>query len=166
MKHFKRVSHKIDLDLLTKKDIIAFSQQCQMELFFKNKTKFFAHATFKGLAKTFKIVMEQVEHAPGVSGIQLAYVPHKKLIPLNEDDDPPTNYPPFDAKAIACASILKVCVVFLGQSATAITLLEENRPFCDTFCINMVMVWNILFEMFWQMPMWLHAASSKKGEEW
>ncbi len=39
MKHFKSVSCKIDLDSLTKKDIITFSQQHQMELFFKNKTE-------------------------------------------------------------------------------------------------------------------------------
>jgi hypothetical protein len=38
MKHFKRVSCKINLGLLTKKDIIVFSQHCQMELSFKKKT--------------------------------------------------------------------------------------------------------------------------------
>jgi hypothetical protein len=53
MKHFKCVSCKIDLDSLTKKDIIAFSQQRLMELTFKNKTKSFAQATFKNLAKTY-----------------------------------------------------------------------------------------------------------------
>ena len=47
MKHFKRMSHKINLDLLTNKDIIAFSQQHLMELSFKKKTKGFAQATFK-----------------------------------------------------------------------------------------------------------------------
>jgi hypothetical protein len=77
MKHFKRVSCKIDLDSLTKRDIITFSQQRQMELTFKNKTKGFAQATFKDLAKTFKTVMEQLEHAHGVSGIMLTYVPRK-----------------------------------------------------------------------------------------
>jgi hypothetical protein len=30
MKHYKRMSCKIDLEMLTKKDIIAFSQQRQM----------------------------------------------------------------------------------------------------------------------------------------
>jgi hypothetical protein len=162
MKHFKRVSHKMDLGSLTKKDIIVFSQQHQMELSFKNNTKGFVQATFKDLAKTFEVVMEQLEHACGVSGIQLAYVPRKKLIPLDEDDDPPTNYPSLDAKAIACASILEDHVALPDQSATAITLLEEDRPFCNTFCIDMVMVWNILFEMFGQMPAWLHATSTKK----
>jgi hypothetical protein len=39
---------------LTKKDIIAFSQQRQMELTSKNKTEGFAQATFKDLAKTSK----------------------------------------------------------------------------------------------------------------
>ncbi len=39
MKHFKSMSCKIDLGSLTKKDIMAFSQQRQMELFFKNKTE-------------------------------------------------------------------------------------------------------------------------------
>jgi hypothetical protein len=58
MKHFKHMSHKIDLETLNKKDIIAFSQQCQMELSFKNKTKGFAQATFKDLAKTFEVVIE------------------------------------------------------------------------------------------------------------
>ncbi len=66
MKHFKHVSCKIDLDSLTKKDIIAFGQQRQMELTFKNKTKGFAQATFKDLAKTLETVMEQLEHARGV----------------------------------------------------------------------------------------------------
>jgi hypothetical protein len=98
---------------LTKKDIIAFSQQCQMELTFKNKTKGFAQATFKDLAKTFKMVMEQLKHAHGVSGVQLAYVPRKNLIPLDEDDNPPTNYLSLDAKA-ARAPILKEHVAFPG----------------------------------------------------
>ncbi len=106
--------------------------------------------------------MEQLEHARGVSNIQLAYVLCKKLIPLDEDDNPPTNYLSLDAKVIACAQILKDCVAFPGQSPTAIALIEENGPFCHTFCINMVTVWNILFEMFGQMPAWLHAASTKK----
>jgi hypothetical protein len=83
MKHFKRMSCKIDLDSLTKKDIIVFSQQCQIDLIFKKKTEGFAQATFKDLAKTFKTVMEQLEHARGVSGIMLAYVPRKNLIPLD-----------------------------------------------------------------------------------
>jgi hypothetical protein len=133
-----------------------------MEVTFKNKTEGFAQATFKDLAKTFKTVMEQLEHACGVSGVQLVYLPHKKLIPLDEDDDPPTNYLSLDAKAIACAPILKDRVTLPGQSAKAIALLEENGPFCNTFRIDMVMVWNILFEMFWQMPTWLHAALTKK----
>ncbi len=162
MKHFKCVSCKIDLDSLTKKDIIAFSQQCQIQLTFKNKTKGFAQATFKDLAKTFETVMEQLEHARGVSGFMLAYVPRKNLIPLDEDEDPPTNYPSLDAKAIACTPILKEHVALPGQSAKAIALLEENGPFCNTFHINMVTVWNILFEMFGQTPAWLHAASTKK----
>jgi hypothetical protein len=67
-----------------------------------------------------------------------------------------------DANGIACAQILEDRVAFPGQSATAITLLEENGPFCDTYCIDMVTVWNILFEMFGQMPAWLHAALTKK----
>ncbi len=162
MKQFKRVSCKIDLDSLTKKDIIAFSQQHQMELSFKNKNEGFSQATFKDLAKTFKVVIEQLEHARGVAGTPLAYVPRKKLISLDEDDDPPTNYPSLDAKVIAHAPILEDRVAFPGQSAAAIALLEENRPFCDTFRINMVMVWNILYEMFGQTPTWLHATSTKK----
>jgi hypothetical protein len=39
MKHFKRVSCKIDLDSLTKKDIIAFSQQHQMSRPSRTKPK-------------------------------------------------------------------------------------------------------------------------------
>jgi hypothetical protein len=138
------------------------SQQRQMELSFKNKTKGFVQTTFKDLAKTFEVVMEQLEHAHGVSGVQLAYVPHKTLILLDEDEDPPTNYPSLDAKAIACAPILEDHVTFPGQFATAITLLEENGLFSDTFRINMVTVWNILFEMFGQTPMWLHTTLTKK----
>jgi hypothetical protein len=114
MKHYKRVSCKIDLASLTKRDIIAFSQQLKIELFFKNNTKGFAQATFKEFAKTFKVVIEQLEHARGAAGIPLAYVPHKKLIPLDEDDNPPTNYPSLDAKAIACAPILEDHVAFPG----------------------------------------------------
>ncbi len=77
----------------------------------------------------------------------LAYVPRKNLIPLDDDKDPPTNYPSLDAEAIARALILEEHVALPGQSAKAIALLEENGPFCDTFRINMVMVWNVLFEM-------------------
>jgi hypothetical protein len=53
-------------------------------------------------------------------------------------------------------------VAFPGQSATAIILLEENGLFCDTFRINMETVWNILFEMFGQTAVWLHASLTKK----
>ncbi len=53
-----------------------------MELTFKNKTKGFAQATFKDLAKTFEVVMEQLEHAPVVAGVQLSYVPRKKTHPI------------------------------------------------------------------------------------
>ncbi len=133
-----------------------------MELTFKNKTEGFAQATFKDLTKTFEMVMEQLEHACGVSGVMLAYVPHKNLIPLDEEEDPPTNYPPLDAEAIARTPIIEGHVALPGQSAKAIALLEENGPFCNTFRINMVMVWNILFEIFGQMPAWLHAALTKK----
>jgi hypothetical protein len=49
-----------------------------MELSFKIKTKGFAQATFKDLAKTFEVVIEQLEHAHGVAGVPLAYVPRKK----------------------------------------------------------------------------------------
>jgi hypothetical protein len=114
MKHFKHVSCEIDLESLTKKDIIVFSQQRQMELTFKNKTKGFAQATFKDLAKTFETVMEQLEHACGVSGVMLAYVSRKNLIPLDEDKDPPTNYPSLDAEAIARAPILEEHVALPG----------------------------------------------------
>ncbi len=162
MKHYKCISCKIDLASLTKKNIIAFSQQCQLELSLKNKTEGFAQATFKDLAKTFEVVIKQLEHAHGVAGIPLTYVPRKKLIPSDEDDNPPTNNLSLDAKAIACAPILEDHVAFPGQSATAIALLEQNGPFCNTLCINMVMVWNILYEMFGQTPAWLHAASTKK----
>jgi hypothetical protein len=127
MKHFKRVLREIDLDSLTKKDIIAFSQQRQMELIFKNKTKGFAQATFKDLTKTSKMVIEQLEHAREVSGIMLTYVPHKNLILLDEYKDPPTNYPSLDAKAIALAPILKEHVALPGQSAKAIALLDPGR---------------------------------------
>ncbi len=72
--------------MLTKKNIIALSQQRQMELSFKNKTEGFAHATFKDLAKAFEVVIEQLEHAHGVADILLAYVPHKNIILLDEDD--------------------------------------------------------------------------------
>ncbi len=92
----------------------------------------------------------------------LTYVPRKNLILLDEDEDPPTNYPSLDAEAITHAPILKEHVALPGQSAKAIALLGENGPFCNTFCINMVTVWNILFKMFGQTPAWLHAASTKK----
>jgi hypothetical protein len=124
--------------------------------------KAFAQATFKVLAKSSEVVMEQLEHACGVSGVHLTYFSRKKLILLDEDDDPPMNYPSLDAKAFACAPILEDPVAFPGQSATAIALLEENGPFCDTFRINMVTVWSILFEMFGKMPVWLHATLTKK----
>jgi hypothetical protein len=88
--------------------------------------------------------------------------PVRKLIPLDERVDPPTNYPSLDAKTIARAPILKDRVAFPGQSATAIALLEENGLFCDTFHIDMVTVWNILFEILGQMPAWLHAVLTKK----
>ena len=45
---------------------------------------------------------------------------------------------------------------------TAIALLEQNGPFCDAFHIDVMMVWNILYEMFEQTPMWLHATLTKK----
>jgi hypothetical protein len=162
MKHYKCMSHKIDLETLTKKDIISFSQQHQMELSFKNKANGYAQNTFKDLAKTFEVVIEQLEHCCGVAGVPLAYVPRKNIIPRGKYDDPPENHPSLDAKAIARALILKDGIAFPGQSVTAIALLEQNGPFCNTFCINMVMVWNILYKIYEQTPAWFHAAPTKK----
>ena len=139
MKYNKRMSCKIDLKTMTKKDIIMFSQQHQVELLFKDKNNGYAQATFKDLAKTFEVVIEQLEQCHGVEGVPLAYVPRINIIPRDKDDDPPENYPSLDAKAIACAPILEDDVAFPGQSVTAIALLEQNRPFCDIFCINIVM---------------------------
>jgi hypothetical protein len=133
-----------------------------MEASSKNKTDGYTQATFKDLAKTFEVVIEQLEQCHGVAGVLLAYVPCINIIPRDKDDDPPENYPSLDAKAIACAPILEDDVAFPGQSVTAIALLEQNGPFCDTFRINMVMVWNILYKSFGQTPVWLHAAPTKK----
>jgi hypothetical protein len=162
MAHYKCMSCKIDLETLTKKDIITFSQQRQMELSLKNKNKGYAHATFKDLAKTFEVVIKQLEHARGVASIPLAYVPRQNIIPLDEDEDPLTNYPSLAAKVIACAPILKDHVAFPGQSATAIAMLDQNRPFCNSFRMDMLTAWNILYEMFGKMPAWLHVALTKK----
>ncbi len=140
MKHYKRVSCEIDLKTLTKKDIIVFSQQHQMELSFKNKTNGYAQATFKDLAKLFEVVIKQLDHCRGGTGVPLAYVPCKNLIPRDKDDDPPINYPSLDAKAIARAPILEDNAALPGQSATAIALLEQNGPFCNTVRIDMVKV--------------------------
>jgi hypothetical protein len=90
------------------------------------------------------------------------HVPRKNLILLDDNEDPPTNYPSLDAEAIARTPILEEHVALPGQSAKAIALLEENGPFCNTFRIDMVTVWNILFEMFGQTPVWLHATPTKK----
>ncbi len=147
MKNYKRLSCKIDLKTLTKKDIIAFSQKCQIELSFKNKTNGYAQATFKDIAKTFEVVIEKLEHCCGVIGVPLSYILHKNLIPRDKDDDPLTNYPSLDAKAIAHAPIFKDNATLPGQSVTAIALLEQNGPFCNTFHINIV-TWNILYKMF------------------
>jgi hypothetical protein len=68
-------------------------------------------------------------------------------------------------QGIAHAPILKDHVAFPSQSTTATTLLEQNGPFFDTFCINMVTVWNVLYEMIGQTPAWLHAASTKKEKQ-
>jgi hypothetical protein len=54
-KHYKRMSCKIDLEMLTKKDIIAFSQQRQMELSFKNKPKAMPKPLSRTLPKPLKL---------------------------------------------------------------------------------------------------------------
>jgi hypothetical protein len=45
-----------------------------MEMSFKNKANGYAQATFKHLAKTFEVVIKQLEHCRGVTSIQPAYV--------------------------------------------------------------------------------------------
>jgi hypothetical protein len=162
MKHYKHVSCKINHNTIAKKDIIAFSKQHQMELPFYNKTNSYAQVTFKDLTKTFEVVIEQIEHCQGITGVQLAYVPCKNLSPKHAHQDPLGNYPSLDAKVIACAPILKDDTAGPDKPATAIALLEQNGPFRDTFCINMLTVWNVLYEMFGQTPAWLHAALTKK----
>ncbi len=107
-------------------------------------------------------MIKQLEHCPGVTGIPLTYVPCKNLILRDKYDDPLENYPPLDTKTIACVLILDDNAALPGQSVTAITLLEQSGPFCNTFRINVVTVWNILYEMFGQTPAWLHAALTKK----
>ena len=82
MHNKRRVSHKVQLDEITKSDILGLSQQLQMELSFTNKTKGYDQATFKDLTKTFGVVTEELlEHCPGIAGVPLANVFCPKLIP-------------------------------------------------------------------------------------
>ena len=82
MQNKRRVSRKVQLDEITKSDILGLSQQLQMELSFTNKTKGYDQATFKDLTKTFGVVTEELlEHCPGIAGVPLANVFCPKLIP-------------------------------------------------------------------------------------
>ena len=155
MRHYKRCSCEIDLETMTKKDIIRFSQQRQLELSFMNKHVGYAQATFKDLAKTFEWLLKPLAHARGADGTQLSYVGQKNLIPKRDDDNPLSNYHSYDTEAAASVQILKDVNAVPNQGVISITQLEQNGPFCDSFCINLVTVWNILYEMFGQMPMWL-----------
>jgi hypothetical protein len=162
LKHQKRVSCEIDLSDMTKESILEIEHQRQMEKSFTNKLDGYAHATFKDLAKTFEMVSEQLEHGRGINGVCLAYVVRADLIPPYEDDDPPEDYPSLDAKMIAHAPILEDREIGPDQTALEIKALENSGPFCASFRINMVTVWNILYEMFGQTPAWLHGQSTKK----
>ena len=162
LKHQKRVSREIDLSDMSKESILALDQQRQMEKTFTNKLDGYAQATFKDLAKLFEWVSEQLEHGRGINGEKLAYVVRPDLIPPYEDRDPPENYPSLDAEMIARAPILEDGDIDPDQTALATTALEDSGPFCASFRIDMVTVWNILFEMFGQTPAWLHGQSTKK----
>jgi uncharacterized membrane protein YgcG len=162
LKHQKRVSREIDLSTMTKESILQLDQQRQMEKTFTNKLDGYAQATFKDLAKTFEVVSEQLEHGRGIQGVCLAYAVRADLIPPYEDDDPPKDYPSLDAEMIARAPILEDGEIGPDQTALAIKALEDSGPFCASFRIDMVTVWNILYEMFGQTPAWLHGQSTKK----
>ncbi len=160
LKHQKRMSREINLPTMTKDSILVLDQQCQMGLSFTNKTNGYAQATFKDLAKTFEVMPEQLEHGRGINGVCLAYVVRRDLIPQYKDVDPPEDYPSLDAEMIACAPILKNDEESPNQSAFSIAELENGGPFCASFRIDMVTVWNILYEMFGQTPAWLHGQST------
>jgi len=162
LKHQKRVSREIVLSDMTKESILELDQQRQMEKSFTNKLNGYAQATFKNLAKTFEVVSEQLEHGRGINGEKLAYVVRPDLIPPYEDDDPPEDYPSLDAEMIARAPILEDGEIGPDQTALEIKALEDSGPFCASFRIDMVTVWNILYEMFGQTPGWLHGQSTKK----
>ena len=82
MQNKRRVSRKVQLDEITKSDILRLSQQLQMELSFTNKTNGYAQATFGDLTKTFGVVTEELlEHCPGIAGVPLANVFCPKHIP-------------------------------------------------------------------------------------
>ena len=162
LKHQKRVSREIELSDMNVVSILALDQQRQMEKTFTNKLDGYAQATFKDLAKTFEVVSEQLEHGRGINGVCLAYVVRADLIPPYEDDDPPEDYPSLDAEMIARAPILEDGEIGPDQTALALQALEDSGPFCASFRIDMVTVWNILYEMFGQTPAWLHGQSTKK----
>ena len=65
MRYYKCCYCKINIETMTKKDIIGCSQQHKIELFIKNKLVGHAQATFKDLAKTFEWVLKQLVHAWG-----------------------------------------------------------------------------------------------------
>jgi len=162
LKHQKRVSCEIVLSDMTKESILELDQQRQMEKSFTNKLDSYAQATFKDLAKTFEVVSEQLEHGRGINGICLAYVVRVDLIPPYKDDDPHEDYPSLNAEMITRAPILEDGEEEPDQTALEIKALEDSGPFCASFRIDMVTTWNILYEMFGQMPAWLHGQSTKK----
>jgi len=79
-----------------------------------------------------------------------------------DDQYPPSNYYSLDAKVVAYAPILTDANASPNHPAIAITLLEEKGHFCESFHTNMVAVWHILYGMFGQIPVWIHAAPTKK----
>lgn len=161
LKHKKRVSREVNLDLITRTEVQELCQQRLMEISFVNKTDGYAQATFKDLPKTFEWVHEQLEHFRGMLGVPLSYVVRPDLIPRRSVDDPPENHPSLDAEMIARAPIL-LNEEDPDQPSTAIEALEEDGPFCATFRIDMVNAWNILYEMFGGTPAWIHGQVTKK----
>jgi hypothetical protein len=147
---------------MSKESILALDQQRQMEKTFTNKLDGYSQTTFKDLAETFEVVSEQLEHRRGIHGVCLAYVVRGDLIPQYEDHDPPGNYPSLDAEMIARAPILEDEDTAPDQTALVMKALEDSGPFCASFRIDMVTVWNILYEMFGQTPAWLHGQFTKK----
>lgn len=158
IKHQYRVCRTLDLNSVDINNITKLRRQKALEEGWSNDGVTPPTVDPKDMALTFEVIKDGAEKLRGIEGHPLSYLMRENVKVQDEASDPVTNYASWDAEMVARAPIVPA-----GTTATE----EEIKGwpigrYTETFRIDMVTLWEYLYQVFANTEVMVHCKSTKK----